>query len=60
MNAQRHIGRGFLLGMLALAAACLPGVPARAQNFPTKPVTLIVPWPAGGATDRHLRVLADV
>ncbi len=59
MNAQRHIGRGFLLGMLALAAACLPGVPARAQNFPTKPVTLIVPWPAGGATDRHLRVLAE-
>ena len=59
MNAQRHIGRGFLLGMLALAAACLPGVPARAQNFPTKPVTLIVPWPAGGATDRHLRVLSE-
>ena len=59
MNAQRHIGRGFLLGMLALAAACLPGVPARAQNVPTKPVTLIVPWPAGGATDRHLRVLAE-
>lgn len=59
MNAQRHIGRGFLLGMLALAAACLPGAPAEAQNFPTKPVTLIVPWPAGGATDRHLRVLAE-
>ena len=59
MNAQRHIGRGLLLGMLALAAACLPGAPARAQNFPTKPVTLIVPWPAGGATDRHLRVLAE-
>ncbi len=51
------------LGMLGLAALAAVGVtgpgPARAQTFPTRPVTLIVPWPAGGATDRHLRVLAD-
>jgi tripartite-type tricarboxylate transporter receptor subunit TctC len=44
----------------ALAAAAASGTAARAQGFPTKPVTLIVPWPAGGATDRHLRVLADI
>ena len=59
MNTRRRIGRGLTLGLLAMAAAWLPGAPARAQNFPTKPVTLIVPWPAGGATDRHLRVLAE-
>ncbi|MFT0851572.1 tripartite tricarboxylate transporter substrate binding protein [Achromobacter sp. F4_2707] len=28
-------------------------------DFPTKPITLIVPWPAGGSTDRHLRALAQ-
>lgn len=33
---------------------------AWAQTFPTKPVTLIVPWPAGGSTDRHLRVLSEI
>ena len=31
---------------------------ARAQNFPSKPVTLIVPWPAGGTTDVGMRALA--
>jgi tripartite-type tricarboxylate transporter receptor subunit TctC len=31
---------------------------ALAQNFPTRPVTLIVPWPAGGTTDVGMRALA--
>ena len=43
-----------LLGMLGGGVS-----PTAAQTFPTKPVTLVVPWPAGGATDRHLRVLAE-
>lgn len=37
--------------------------PAQAQSaadrFPERPVTLVVPWPPGGPTDRHLRVMAD-
>jgi len=57
MNAVR---RTVMLGLAALTAAVgMWAGSARAQNFPTKPVTLIVPWPAGGATDRHLRVLAE-
>lgn len=51
--------RGFFGLMALLGLAVLFAAPARAQNFPTKPVTLVVPWPAGGATDRHIRVLAD-
>ena len=49
---------------LALAAATLAatGMPAwtQAQNFPAKPITLIVPFPAGGSTDRHMRLLAEL
>ena len=32
---------------------------AQAQNFPARPVTLIVPWPAGGTTDVGMRALAS-
>ena len=31
---------------------------AFAQEFPSRPVTLIVPWPAGGSTDIAMRALA--
>jgi len=31
---------------------------ALGQAFPSKPVTLIVPWPAGGSTDIYFRKLA--
>lgn len=50
-----------LMLTLALAALAALGMaaPAHAQTYPTKPVTLIVPWPAGGSTDLAMRALAD-
>ncbi len=50
--------RQWLGWSLALAAA--PMASARAQApFPSKPVQLIVPWPAGGQTDLTMRILAE-
>jgi tripartite-type tricarboxylate transporter receptor subunit TctC len=37
----------------------LPGGYSTAAEFPTKPITLIVPYPAGGATDVVIRPLAE-
>ena len=46
---------------LAALAATLPAAgPARADTFPSRAITLVVPWPAGGSTDRHLRALAEI
>ena len=44
--------------LLAVALSALSGI-AQAQQFPTRPVTLIVPWPAGGSTDIGMRALAS-
>ena len=52
-------------GFIAQAVACVaaPCVHARAladAPFPQRPIALWVPWPAGGATDITLRLLADL
>ncbi len=50
----------FRRGLIAAAAACalLPG-PAAAQAFPSKPITIIVPFAAGGTTDILARIIAQ-
>jgi len=42
------------------AAALLAAGGAMAQSYPTRAITLIVPWPPGGSTDTHLRKFAEV
>ena len=46
--------------LFALAFAMLAGIAgARAQGFPSKQVTMIVPFPAGGGSDILARVVAE-
>ncbi len=48
-----------LLGGMAALAMCLGGAASAADNWPQKPITLIVPWAAGGSTDILARVLSE-
>jgi tripartite-type tricarboxylate transporter receptor subunit TctC len=50
--------RRTLLRIATLPAIAWPAV-ARAQAFPTKPVTIIVPFSAGGPLDTLCRILAE-
>src|SRR5881392_4288329 len=45
---------------LAFAAAVLAAFPAAAQNYPSRPITLIVPWGAGGGTDATARIIGSL
>jgi tripartite-type tricarboxylate transporter receptor subunit TctC len=44
--------------LAALIAPAQPGFIARAGDYPVRPITLIAPWPPGGAVDTICRILA--
>jgi tripartite-type tricarboxylate transporter receptor subunit TctC len=63
-TSRARCGGGSITRRLLLAAACLAGVgavaaPASAQQWPTRAVTIVVPFPAGGNTDTMARLAAD-
>jgi len=46
-----------MLPLLLVAAFCAP--PLRAQEYPTKPIRMIVPYPPAGGTDIVARTIAE-
>lgn len=51
--------RTFLRFTGAAAATLAVSGAARAENYPVRPITMIVPYPAGGPTDVLARILAE-
>jgi len=51
---------GRIAGGIAAALLAFAAGGAAAQSFPSRPITLICPWPPGGSTDTHLRRFAEI
>ena len=58
-----HFTRRFAVGTIASAAVVGAGLlthaAAMAQAYPSKPVTIVVPFAAGGATDILARIIGQ-
>jgi tripartite-type tricarboxylate transporter receptor subunit TctC len=56
-----HLRRRALIAGIAVAslAGLAPGWAMAQSDYPTRPVTLVVPFPAGGSTDLVARVVAQ-
>jgi tripartite-type tricarboxylate transporter receptor subunit TctC len=51
--------RGFLLAMCTAALTCATAGNVSAQDYPTRPVRWVVPYPAGGSTDILARIIGQ-
>ncbi|MBI1387524.1 MAG: tripartite tricarboxylate transporter substrate binding protein [bacterium] len=56
MNFIKRLPRVVLLGVLLAAAL---GCARQDARFPSKPITIVVPWSAGGGTDALARSIAN-
>src|SRR5687767_9016585 len=52
--------RRAVLGAAASLVAAPASVFSQSTAYPSRPITLIVPWPAGGQTDITMRILAEL
>jgi tripartite-type tricarboxylate transporter receptor subunit TctC len=56
----RRSRRSLIAGTFAAFALAAAALPVAAQNYPARPITLIVPWGAGGGTDATARILGSL
>ncbi len=58
-HTTRRRALSAIVSTAVMGTGLLAGVPAFAQTYPTKPVTIIVPFAAGGATDILARIIGQ-
>jgi tripartite-type tricarboxylate transporter receptor subunit TctC len=55
----RQLIRNMFIVASVLALACASAASAKAQSYPSRPVTIVVPFSAGGPTDTIARIMAE-
>jgi tripartite-type tricarboxylate transporter receptor subunit TctC len=60
MTKARANAASVAAAVIAVAALLLPSLAARGEDWPSRPIRFVVPYPAGGSTDVGARVIADV
>ena len=56
---MKRFGKQFMLGASFALAAAVVGTAAQAQNYPTRPITAIIPFAGGSASDVVSRIVFD-
>jgi tripartite-type tricarboxylate transporter receptor subunit TctC len=59
MTLSNHQSRRFVLPLLTSLALIATGLNVQAQNWPAKPISLVVPFPSGGTTDVLARAVGQ-
>jgi tripartite-type tricarboxylate transporter receptor subunit TctC len=60
IRSVRFPNSAFALGLVVLFGGLPAAAPTHAQDFPSKPLRLIIPYPAGGASDLTARAVVSV
>src|SRR6266568_3599216 len=55
MKSRMSLWQGFAIALAFIAGV----VPARAQGYPSRAITVVVPFPAGGASDVVARIVTN-
>ena len=59
MTASNRLRRCALLGLAGALTSLVLLAPAAAQDYPSKPIRLVIPFPAGGSSDGIGRQVAE-